>query len=252
MKNKKLMIVVISLLIVIIAFTSFVLVGKANIKNKMDEYLKNKGYSTNEIAKVKVSHSAINYILGYDVWGISVEYVDEPDVLYFYSYKNKKIVTAGVGGKGAEKENLKHDEDYKAEHLFSLKNQYIGNASANSHLLTALEISKLGTYTIELKTDEKPYILTINFSKFDFIPRKTSGITDDMQYKSIMYQKSIILLTLIDNADEIKWNIKTDNIDDSYTVTVEEITKEYGNIKDYGKSLKQFYSLLVNIGYFNK
>ena len=152
MKNKKLMIVVISLLIVIIAFTSFVLVGKANIKNKMDEYLKNKGYSTNEIAKVKVSHNAINYILGYDVWGISVEYVDEPDVLYFYSYKNKEIVTAGVGGKGAEKENLKHDEDYKNENT----NGYISNHKA----ITSIDVYKYsGTEyknnLVEKVTDKK-------------------------------------------------------------------------------------------------
>ena len=106
-------IVFIVLTVIIIGLISYVLIGGAIIKNKMNDYLIDKGYLTNEIENIKVSHSFINVLLSYNEWNITVKYADEPEVLYFYTYKNKEIVTNGIGGAGAEKDNLKHDTDYR-------------------------------------------------------------------------------------------------------------------------------------------
>jgi hypothetical protein len=49
------------------------------------------------------------------------------------------------------------------EYLFSLKNEYIGNAPGSDKIMQALEMPKLGEYTLELDTaDATPNILTVN------------------------------------------------------------------------------------------
>ena len=136
-----------------------------------------------------------------------------------------------VGGKGVTQTDM----------LFNLKNEYIGNASADASILQALEVSKLGKYEIALTTDSKPYALIVNFNEIS-VP------VDELNSQMKMY--SFALLALIENADEICWNINTDTVTDNKIVTVEDANDEYNNIKDYGVSADDLHSLLVSIGYY--
>lgn len=138
----------------------------------------------------------------------------------------------------------------ESEYLFSLKNKYIGNASANIKLLEELQISKLANYNIKLETSKRPYILYINFT--DSI--NESNLTNETitAFKSKMKMYSIILLALIENADEIHYNDRfCDCIDNIVKIKTSDLEKEYGNIKDYGKSVETLHSLLINIGYYD-
>jgi len=135
------------------------------------------------------------------------------------------------GGKGVTQTDM----------LFNLKNEYIGDASADVSILQALEVSNLGKYEIALTTDSKPYALTVNFSDIS-VP------VDELNPKMKMY--SFVLLALIENADKVCWNINTDTVTDSRSVSVEDANNEYNNIKDYGVSTDNLHSLLINIGYY--
>ena len=126
--------------------------------------------------------------------------------------------------------------------LFSHKNEYIGNASSDGSILQALGVSNLGKYEIALSTDSKPYTLTVNFSEINVS-------VDELDTKMQMY--SYVLLALIENADEISWNINTDDAKDSKSVTIDDANKAYNNIKDCASSVDNLHSLLVNIGYYN-
>ena len=67
-----------------------------------------------------------------------------------------------------------------------------------------------------------------------------------------MNMYSIILLALIENADEIHYNDRfCDCIDNIVKIKTSDLEKEYGNIKDYGKSVETLHSLLINIGYYD-
>lgn len=123
-------------------------------------------------------------------------------------------------------------------YLFSLKNEYIGNASADNQLAQAIGVPTLGNYTLELETTTRPYILIINFSNINL---------DAKELNTRMKNYSTILLALISNADEIHWSV---NNVKSGIVTASDVDSEYGNIKDYGNSVESLYSLLVSIGYY--
>ena len=111
MKNKKIIIIVI-LVAIIVALIAYSLIGGAIVKNKTAEYLKeNKGCSTNLIKSIKVKHSYMNLILSYDEWSISVRFTDEPHVEYGFTKKNGEIIFRGVNDNQSEKEFIKEMED---------------------------------------------------------------------------------------------------------------------------------------------
>lgn len=151
-------------------------------------------------------------------------------IFEFVSFKNKSDVIKTSQG--------------KSEYLFSLRNNYIGDSSADSKIIKALEIEKFGSCKVELKTYEKPYILTINL---DII--KNENEREKINLKSY----GLILLALIENADEVHWNVKTDGVQENlFIVTVYDANKEYGNIKDYGKSSEKLNELLIKTGYYKQ
>ena len=127
------------------------------------------------------------------------------------------------------KSNIK--EIGNAEKLFNLKIDYIGDISATAKILNKLELEKSGKYTIELKTDEKPYALILNF--------------DEIKNETQLIKNSIIILSLIDNLDEIHYTLK-----DNETLKIlssDSLKNELGNIKDYNQTLEQFETLLNKI-----
>ena len=136
----------------------------------------------------------------------------------------------------------------QTEELFSLKNKYIGDASANVKLLNALEISELANYTVELETSEKPYVLYINFDTIDPTNVTNETLTN---FKGKMKMYSIILLALIENADEIHYNDRfCDCIDNIVKLKTSDLEETFGNIKDYGSTVEKMQSLLDKVGYY--
>lgn len=125
-----------------------------------------------------------------------------------------------------------------AEYLYEMKTEYIGDNSAVAKLLSALDIGMYGKYTFELKTTEEPYILKINYNEIEgWGPINSETII----------QKSTILLALITNAEGVLWTIP-DN-EEYYQVSTNDVSSEYGSIKNFGKSASDFKELLIKLGY---
>lgn len=111
MKKKAFIIIIIAVSLLVLSSFVYVSIGTNKIENQMRETLKTKGHSDEDILKVNVTHSFLNILLSYNEWSIMIEYVDEPEVLYFYSIKNSEIVGAGVSGNIPDKNKLKHADD---------------------------------------------------------------------------------------------------------------------------------------------
>ena len=80
-----------------------------------------------------------------------------------------------------------------AQQLFQSKNAYIGDASANGKILNLLNITEeLGSYSVELKTGEKPYWIKLNFK---------SHVSDRDTFDLKMLDKAFLILALIDNTE---------------------------------------------------
>ena len=73
-----------------------VFVQQKFIKTYTYTELENRGYTTQAVSEIKINHSYLNRILGYNEWRISVEFVKEPDVLFWFAYRDEKIIFQGV------------------------------------------------------------------------------------------------------------------------------------------------------------
>lgn len=94
MKSKKIIITIIILFIVVLSLNVFV--QQKFFKTYTYTELENRGYTTQDIKEIKINHSYLNRILSYNEWRISVEFEKEPDILFWFTYRDNKIIFQGV------------------------------------------------------------------------------------------------------------------------------------------------------------
>lgn len=132
-----------------------------------------------------------------------------------------------------------------ADYLFSFKKPYIGGLPAVvvERLLEELDLRMYGRYTFELKYTDKPYALVINYSVVE-------GWGNILKNPQTVIEKSAILLSLIDNMEEVHWVLPDSK--EVYKVTSNDLLEKCGNIKEYGRSVDDFKRLLIKLGYYEE
>ncbi|MEK3835374.1 M56 family metallopeptidase [Paenibacillus sp. FSL R7-0128] len=123
---------------------------------------------------------------------------------------------------------------YTVDQLLENKTKYIGDASKVTALLGAMPLPQgLERAGIELTTGSRPYELTINYTVNDI-----KGMwNDELQALSRepLLHNSILLFSLIDNADIINYSLADEGITYSFTFAREEIDKLLGeDVRPYG------------------
>lgn len=116
MKRKKIFIgITVVLLAIIVALCLNVLVQRKFIKTYTYTELENRGYTAQDVRAIEIKHSYLNRILSYNEWRISVEFEKEPDVLFWFTYRDNKIIFQGVSSEPMlEKESvLDYSERFK-------------------------------------------------------------------------------------------------------------------------------------------
>jgi len=116
MKNKKVFkTIIIVLLAIIVLLCLNVLVQKKFIKTYTYTELENRGYTTQDVSEIKIKHSYINRILSYNEWRISVEFEEEPNILFWFTYRDNKIVFQGVSSEPMlnKEEIIDYSEKFK-------------------------------------------------------------------------------------------------------------------------------------------
>lgn len=97
MKRKKLLITTIIVLIVLIAMLFLnVFVQQKFIKTYTYTELEYRGYTAQDVSEMTIKHSYLNRILSYNEWRISVEFKKQPDILFWFTYRDNNIVFQGV------------------------------------------------------------------------------------------------------------------------------------------------------------
>lgn len=96
-KRKKVFIRTIIVLIVItVVLCLNVFVQQKFIKTYTYAELEYRGYTAQDVSEIKIKHSYLNRILSYNEWRISVEFEKEPDVFFWFTYRDNKIIFQGV------------------------------------------------------------------------------------------------------------------------------------------------------------
>ena len=58
--------------------------------------LEYRGYDAQDVNEIEIKHSYLNRILGYNEWRISVEFEKIPDIFFWFTYRDNKIIFQGV------------------------------------------------------------------------------------------------------------------------------------------------------------
>lgn len=96
-KNWKLKIGIgIAVLLIIIGLAIYPVLYKEALKDYTRDYLIEQGYSSQSIKNIDILHSYSALILGFNEWRISVEFEKEPDVFFWFTYRDGKIIYQGV------------------------------------------------------------------------------------------------------------------------------------------------------------
>ena len=97
MKRKKILAVALLVLILLaVTLCLNVFVQQKFIKTYTYTELEYRGYAAQDVRDIKIHHSYLNRILSYNEWRISVEFVEVPDILFWFTYRNNQIVFQGV------------------------------------------------------------------------------------------------------------------------------------------------------------
>ena len=97
MKRKKVLIpTVITLIMFTVVLCLNVFIQQKFIRTYTYTELEYRGYMAQDVNEIKIKHSYLNRMLSYNEWRISVEFVKEPDVLFWFTYRDDKIIFQGV------------------------------------------------------------------------------------------------------------------------------------------------------------
>ncbi|MGE7925915.1 DUF4825 domain-containing protein [Viridibacillus arvi] len=122
------------------------------------------------------------------------------------------LIVSGCNSKSGNEEPLDVKFGYVGD-LFKFKDAYVGNSSAVGNIVSRLESAEQFK-GFELKTDEKPYGIILNYSVEE----------SEQDYKGIVIYNTTFLFTLIQNADWITFNFANEE----YTITKEKLQNWYG------------------------
>lgn len=77
--------------------------------------LEYRGYSAQDVHEIEIKHSYVNLLLSYNEWRISVEFEKEPGILFWFTFRDDKIVFQGVSSDPMlDKESIQeYSERYK-------------------------------------------------------------------------------------------------------------------------------------------
>ena len=97
MKRKTLFRVALIAMIAVIALLCLnVFIQQKFIRTYTYTELEYRGYTAQDVREIKINHSYLNRILSYNEWRISVEFEKEPNILFWFTYRDNKIIFQGV------------------------------------------------------------------------------------------------------------------------------------------------------------
>lgn len=113
MNRKRIIISVLAFLLIALFLNVFV--QQKFIKTYTYTELEYRGYASEDIKEIQINHSYLNRLLSYNEWRISVEFEQIPDVLFWFTYRDNKIVFQGVSSEPMldKEEIIDYSEKYK-------------------------------------------------------------------------------------------------------------------------------------------
>ncbi|MDU4546882.1 MAG: DUF4825 domain-containing protein [Clostridium botulinum] len=152
------------------------------------------------------------------------------------------LVGCGMNSEKKSKENIKNNSKAETYDLIKYKGTYIGDNSSVGSIIKNLPANEYSA-GFSLQTSKEPYEITVNYKTNKNLGEENyNKFWSDKKADKLLEKNAVVLLSLIPNAEIIKFNV--DNIgEESYKYDRKNLEQKYGNLKNLFKdndSLKKF------------
>ncbi|WP_061301528.1 DUF4825 domain-containing protein [Clostridium botulinum] len=152
------------------------------------------------------------------------------------------LIGCGVNSEKKSKENVKNSSKIETYDLIKHKGTYVGDNSSVGSIIKNFPANEYSA-GFSLQTTKEPYEITVNYKTNKNLGEENyNKFWKDKKVEELLEKNAVILLSLIPNAEIIKFNVE--NIgEESYKYDRKNLGQKYGNLKDLFKdndSLNKF------------
>lgn len=128
--------------------------------------------------------------------------------------------------------------------LLNYKGSYIGDNAAVGHIIERLPAHEY-LDGFELQTSQEPYEITINYKNFDEATIELEdGSTSKVSLNEILQSNSMMILSLVKNAEIVSFNIENQEtitfdratLSKTYGSTLDSISEDLSSLQNFMKS----------------
>ncbi|NFD54807.1 DUF4825 domain-containing protein [Clostridium botulinum] len=152
------------------------------------------------------------------------------------------LIGCGINSEKKSKENIKNTSKVETYDLIKYKGTYVGDNSSVGNIITNLPANEYSAGFI-LQTSKEPYKITVKYNINENLGEENyNKFWSDKKANKLLEKNAVVLLSLIPNAEIIKFNV--DNIgEESFKYDRKNLEQKYGNLKNLFKdndSLNKF------------
>ncbi|PIH04133.1 DUF4825 domain-containing protein [Clostridium combesii] len=140
------------------------------------------------------------------------------------------LIGCGVNSEKKSKENIKNSSKVETYDLIKYKGTYVGDNSSVGSIIKNLPANEYSA-GFSLQTSKEPYEITVNYKTNENLGEENyNKFWKDKKVEELLEKNAVILLSLIPNAEIIKFNV--DNIgEESYEYDRKNLEQKYGSLE---------------------
>ncbi|CBZ03982.1 DUF4825 domain-containing protein [Clostridium botulinum] len=152
------------------------------------------------------------------------------------------LIGCGINSEKKSKENIKNTSKVETYDLIKYKGTYVGDNSSVGNIIKNLPANEYSA-GFSLQTTKEPYEITVNYNINKNLGEENyNKFWKDNKVEELLEKNAVVLLSLIPNAEVIKFNVE--NIgEESYKYDRKNLEQKYGSLKNLFKdndSLNKF------------
>ncbi|MDU6336136.1 DUF4825 domain-containing protein [Clostridium sporogenes] len=152
------------------------------------------------------------------------------------------LVGCGMNSEKKSKGNIKNSSKVETYDLIKYKGTYVGDNSSVGSIIKNLPANEYSA-GFSLQTSKEPYEITVDYKANENLGEENyNKFWNDKKANKLLEKNAVVLLSLIPNAEIIKFNVA--NIgEESYKYDRKNLEQKYGNLENLFKdndSLNKF------------
>ncbi|HDK7139061.1 TPA: DUF4825 domain-containing protein [Clostridium botulinum] len=155
------------------------------------------------------------------------------------------LIGCGINSEKKSKENIKNTSKVETYDLIKYKGTYVGDNSSVGNIIKNLPANEYSA-GFSLQTTKEPYEITVNYKANENLGEENyNKFWSDKKANKLLEKNAVVLLSLIPNAEIIKFNV--DNIgEESFKYDRKNLEQKYGNLKNLFKDNNSLNKFLNN------